>query len=550
MVEIDRRTAVLIAGVGLTGSPLRAQPLSSSFADDPEVSPDALSPELSFQPRNSVEFWNSVALELVAIDHTVDPKQARAIGPVATARALGLIHIVIADAVALAYPQPLYSPFLSRDDKPVAPSSPALFVGGAAAAIMEHIYANQAHTSFVNAKRREFLNAYGRRHLASWKAGLIFGRKDVYRSKYVFSEVDRLINPKTSTYVPGPQQHREDPLAPGQGYYGHSWGVKPDPFAISAEHVTKKITENGCAPVAPPAVGSAPYQRSADDVRAKGELKGDSDKPETITRTAQQSYPGLFWAYDGAAFIGTPLRLYNQILIAIARKDRLGPRRLARMLALCNIAMSDAGNVAWYAKYFHKYPRPVIGLNPNLPSSPTKADIKWIPLGSPKTNRLDFASGRDAQPFTALVGSAERVATVQTLLGASLDPAQSPIPSYAAAAFTPNFPSYPSGHATFGAACFETLRKVREADRLVSNADKTNLEDFVSDELDGESVDNFLPRERPTRSHDLLNIDQVISDNGDSRVFLGVHWDFDASGGIASGQEVAKAVAARDPYPK
>lgn len=385
MVEIDRRTAVLIAGVGLTGSPLRAQPLSSSFADDPEVSPDALSPELSFQPRNSVEFWNSVALELVAIDHTVDPKQARAIGPVATARALGLIHIVIADAVALAYPQPLYSPFLSRDDKPVAPSSPALFVGGAAAAIMEHIYANQAHTSFVNAKRREFLNAYGRRHLASWKAGLIFGRKDVYRSKYVFSEVDRLINPKTSTYVPGPQQHREDPLAPGQGYYGHSWGVKPDPFAISAEHVTKKITENGCAPVAPPAVGSAPYQRSADDVRAKGELKGDSDKPETITRTAQQSYPGLFWAYDGAAFIGTPLRLYNQILIAIARKDRLGPRRLARMLALCNIAMSDAGNVAWYAKYFHKYPRPVIGLNPNLPSSPTKADIKWIPLGSPKT---------------------------------------------------------------------------------------------------------------------------------------------------------------------
>ena len=40
--------------------------------------------------RNPVSFWNDVALDLVALDHSIPAAEARAPGPVATARALGL----------------------------------------------------------------------------------------------------------------------------------------------------------------------------------------------------------------------------------------------------------------------------------------------------------------------------------------------------------------------------------------------------------------------------------------------------------------------------
>ena len=50
-------------------------------------------------------------------------------------------------------------------------------------------------------------------------------------------------------------------------------------------------------------------------------------------------------------------------------------------------------------------------------------------------------------------------------------------------AFTPNFPAYPSGHATFGSACFNALRMIR--DKPGQNADDIGdaLRTFISDEL-------------------------------------------------------------------
>jgi hypothetical protein len=53
---------------------------------------------------NPVLFWNAVSLDLVALDHSIEPMDARAPGPCATARALGIAHAVIADAVSIAYP--------------------------------------------------------------------------------------------------------------------------------------------------------------------------------------------------------------------------------------------------------------------------------------------------------------------------------------------------------------------------------------------------------------------------------------------------------------
>ncbi len=113
--------------------------------------------------------------------------------------------------------------------------------------------------------------------------------------------------------------------------------------------------------------------------------------------------------------------------------------------------------------------------------------------------------------------------------------------NYRSAAFTPNFPSYPSGHASFGAACFHVLRQFRaERGATSRNPDRIELAaPFVSDELDGVSTDNFRNQPRPRVPIRYNSIEQMIRDNSRSRVHLGVHWNFDCERGERSGVKVA-----------
>lgn len=65
--------------------------------------------------------------------------------------------------------------------------------------------------------------------------------------------------------------------------------------------------------------------------------------------------------------------------------------------------------------------------------------------------------------------------------------------------------------------------------------------DFVSDELNGDSVDvDGSIRAKHKRSFNRLS--DAINENGRSRVYLGVHWQFDADGGIKSGKQIAEYI--------
>jgi hypothetical protein len=301
-----------------------------------------------------------------------------------------------------------------------------------------------------------------------------------------------------SGYVPSLDhgRHRPDPDNPGQGFHAPFYGAQSKGFAITKRHE-----------LAEPPFDNPEYRKALREVRGKGiapELMGTLPKvPEDIkARTVDETLVGIFWAYDGASGIGTPPRLYNQIVRRVARARNNSVAENARLFAFVNVAMADAGILAWDQKYFHNLWRPVVGIrehDKSIGPAATQADndisdncdTSWLPLGAPNSNRL-----------------AKNV--------------------------TPNFPAYPSGHATFGAAAFHITRLFyNEGGKFSNNTlDKDTLFnglDFVSDEFNGVTTDNKgAVRPRHLRDFDKGGLWQMIEENGRSRVDLGVHWVFDA----------------------
>ncbi|NJR66416.1 MAG: vanadium-dependent haloperoxidase, partial [Leptolyngbyaceae cyanobacterium CRU_2_3] len=158
--------------------------------------------------------------------------------------------------------------------------------------------------------------------------------------------------PYTPSKAPG--KHRLDPLNPGQGFLTPGWG-NVTPFAITNFLATE-----------PPELDSAQYTQDFNDVKEKGSLNGS-------TRTPEETTIGLFWAYDGAQKIGVPPRLYNQIVRVIAMQKGNTLAQNARLFALVNMAMADAGIQCWHSKYYYNVWRPVVGVR--------EADPGWGPTG-------------------------------------------------------------------------------------------------------------------------------------------------------------------------
>ena len=149
-------------------------------------------------------------------------------------------------------------------------------------------------------------------------------------------------------------------------------------------------------------------------------------------RTAEQTEIGIYWAYDGTPSLCAPPRLYNQIAMQIAEDRhtndvgdlaRLGPGKHGD--GGCRVAI-------WESKYFYQYWRPVTGIR--------ESDRHW-------SNGLgDGNPGTMGDPTFSPLG-----APASNLQGPN---------------FTPPFPAYPSGHAGFGGALFQTLRNFYGTDRI------------------------------------------------------------------------------------
>jgi hypothetical protein len=240
----------------------------------------------------------------------------------------------------------------------------------------------------------------------------------------------------------------------------------------------------------PPALNSPEYAAAFNEVKALG---GSSPASPT-TRTDEQTTIGLFWGYDAQPGLCAPVRFYDQITDTICRQMGNTEVQNARLFLLVNVAMADAGIACWGDKYFYNFWRPVTAIREgNLDGNPlTTGDPAWAPLGAPADNH----NGTN---------------------------------------FTPPFPSYPSGHADFGGALFTVLKDFYGTDNIHFT--------IVSDEFNTITIDqNGQPRPLIPRSY--TSFSQAMEENGESRIYLGIHFSFDKDAGIKQGSEIGDYVFA------
>jgi PAP2 superfamily len=418
--------------------------------------------------------WNQIALDTVWKDATPPgPGEKRVTGqqggPTRGSRALAIVHIAIYDAVQSI--AGTYQPYT------VMPSDSHANMG-AAIAVAAHdtlaaLYPSQKPDLDLALQHDLSANT-----TATKKAGIARGA--LAASNILALRADDGSQVPEPTYADmhlptGPGQWAPDVLSQAPIALGGYW-MNVEPFALDA-------TNQFRAP-APLALDSDAYKAQVEDTRNFG---GDGMTTPT-QRTDEQTQIGIYWGYDGAPKIGTPPRLYNMITMQIAKDQGLfnQPAELSRVLAAVNTAMADAAMAAWDSKYFYNLWRPTNAIRASAADG--SSDATWTALGAMESNTT------------------------------SPD-------------FTPPFPAYPSGHATFGGALFQVLRRVLGDSQFT----------FVSDEFNGTTTGHDgNPRPRLPRT--FSGFTQAEAENARSRIYLGVHWQEDADSGIAMGNKVGDFV--------
>ena len=492
--------AVLFVMVSPQG--LFAEGLRGGFdeAFGPRIHPGAqlARPNAKHRPRHmldravAVRDWNQIAIDASGLDHTPSDAShvfAHQLGPGRSSRAMAIVHLAIFDVVNAV--EGGYRSYAGLAPAKVGTSLPAA-VAQAAHDTLVALFPSQESRfdAFLAKDLSEIADGQLKTNgisLGQRAAVAVLAARATDGSQH--DELQVGPGPGEFHTSNDPGKWRKDPISGIGIALGARWGeVKP--------FVLERGDQFRVPP--PPSLDSADYAAAYNEVKILG-----GDGPVTTTmRTAEQTQIGIFWAYDGTPSLCAPPRLYNQITMRIAQKmgtdtDAL---ELARLLALVNVAMADAGIAVWESKYYYQYWRPVTGIREadekTGPSGlgdgnpATTGDMNYSPLGAPASN----------------------------LMGPN---------------FTPPFPAYPSGHAGFGGALFEMLRNFYRTDRIAFN--------FVSDEFNGETTDNN-GKVRPEVTRSFSSLSQAEKENGQSRIYLGIHWAFDATEGIKQGNRVADYV--------
>jgi hypothetical protein len=425
--------------------------------------------------------WNRIAVDASGVDHAELGQQ---LGPGRSSRAMAIVHIAMFDVLNAAVGG--YQGYTSLGRVYGEPSLKAAIAQAAHDTLVALFSAQSA--SFDAALAEDLARVPDRR--AKYDGVRLGQRAAAAILALRADDGSQHDEPAMGTeYVPSEQPGfwRLDPVSQIPVALGAHWG-EVAPFVLAS-------TDQFRAPP-PPALTSAEYTAAYNEVTALG---GDGITTPTL-RSEEQTQISTYWAYDGTPSLCAPPRLYNQIAVTIAQQQGSDLMETARLLALVNTAMADAGTAAWESKYHYAYWRPVTGVRESDPGSGPSG------LG-------------DGNP--------------DTLGDPTFSPLGAPASNLSALNFTPPFPAYPSGHATFGGALFQTLRRFYRTDAIAFT--------FVSDEFNGVTLDN-QGNPRPLLPRSFSSLSQAEEENGQSRIYLGIHWSFDKTAGIAQGNAIADYV--------
>lgn len=484
--------------------------------------------------------WHSLILDLTALDHTTiagstDPTFGEQYGPPRTSRAFAIFHLALFEAVNAIYrTHPSYrnlqAQILAQAGASPSATTPAtasvvLAIAYAAKGVLDVLYRNKSSLTQVvfdvlvtlappaSASARDLGVAIGQA-----TAGVVLAARQYDPRTAAFGDGSGDVAGAQSLSIeptyqvlqaqgllpanPGPLDWVPDPIVPNQVALGGYWS-RVTPFVLAELPLIVPF----------PAVQTPQFQATYLDVRLQG---GDPNPPQLGSRhptgttrtgtqpgaplvTSNQTFTSTFWGYDGTALLCAPPRLYNMVATSVALNERpvTNTDDMAYYLALINIAMFEAGLAGWANKYHYHFARPVSYIRAIEPTQSLLGtpNSQWTPKGSPDTNGPSSHSN-----------------------------------------FTPPFPAYPSGHATYGGALFQTMRRYFNT----AQTGEPSFQ-FVSDEYNGRNRDAF-GNIRPYVQRLFPSFTFAETENARSRVWDGVHWQVDSDQGIALGNRVADYV--------
>ena len=307
---------------------------------------DAPTPPDRVEDRDVVLRWNETALQAIKEDRTPPPMAARN---------LAILHAAIYDAVnAIDRTHAVYH----VDAAAPSGASMEAAAAGAAHRVLTQLFAKQ--TTRFDAALEETLRwipdgrarddglALGRSvadRMLAWRANDGSARK----GPVVAESAPGLWEPTPPDFTP--------PLLP-------HW-AEVTPFVVT------RLAD--FRPPPPPALTSAEYTADFNEVKRLG-------RADSTRRTPEQTIIAWFWA-DGVGTV-TPPGHWNRVAQSVARTQRTTLPENARLFAVLNFALADAGIACWECKYGRRLWRPITAIRQAADddNADTDPDPDWHPL--------------------------------------------------------------------------------------------------------------------------------------------------------------------------
>lgn len=290
--------------------------------------------------------WNNQALSAIRNESTSPPLAARN---------LAMLHIAIHDAVNSV--EPTHHGFLTNITV-VGPASVEAAAATAAHRTLRILFPSEA-ASFDSAL------ADGLQAIPDGNAksnGIILGRAV---ADGVLSSRSADGSATSVPYIPSDEPGAWRRTAPFfRPPDSPQWGYVM-PFAM--------VNGFDLRPMGPPPLTSARYAADVNEVKSLGAAN-------STTRSAEQTLIARFWS--DFSYTVTPPGHWNQIAQNVSTNHALSLEQNARLFALLNIAMADAGIAVWDAKYTFNSWRPITAIaQADTDDNPeTIADPDWTPL--------------------------------------------------------------------------------------------------------------------------------------------------------------------------